>query len=101
MTKTGPSRPVDDGFAEGRLDNARAFLEAAEVAATLADPGDNANPIVSHIVSSVIAYTDALTARYGTVGVSTRKIMARQSKRCATRSATACRAPRKIASAAF
>lgn len=65
MTRTGPSRPVGDDFARGRLDNARAFLEAAEAAATLAEPGDNANPIVSHIVTSVIAYTDALTARYG------------------------------------
>jgi hypothetical protein len=65
MTRTGPSKPVNEGFAQGRLDNARAFLEAAEVAATLAGPGDNANPIVSHVVNSVIAYTDALTARFG------------------------------------
>jgi hypothetical protein len=45
--------------------NARAFFEAAEVAAKLAQPGDNASPILSHIVSSAIAYTDALTARHG------------------------------------
>lgn len=65
MTRTGPSKPADDAFASGRLDNARAYLEAAEVAATIAEAGDNANPIVSHIVSSAIAYTDALTAHYG------------------------------------
>ena len=65
MTRTGPSKPVGDGFANGRLDNARAFLEAAEAAAALAFPGDNANPIVSLIVNSIIAYTDALTARHG------------------------------------
>lgn len=65
MTKTGPARSADDAFAEGRLANARAYLEAAIAAATLAEPGDNANPIVSHIVNSAIAYTDALTAYYG------------------------------------
>lgn len=65
MTRTGPSRRADDDFTAGRLGNARAFLDGAVAAATLAAPGDNANPILSLIVSSAIAYTDALTARFG------------------------------------
>lgn len=65
MTRTGPARPADAPFAAGRLANARAFLEAAEVAVALAEPGDNANPILSHVVHAVIAYTDALTVRFG------------------------------------
>lgn len=49
---------------KGRLENARAYLQAARDSADLAEPGQNANPIVSHIVNAAIAYTDALTARY-------------------------------------
>jgi hypothetical protein len=52
-------------LARGRLDNARAFAAAARNAVALADPGDNANPILAHIVNAAIAYTDALTVRYG------------------------------------
>ena len=64
MTRTGPSKRVDESFVDGRLDNARAFRAAAHAAAELAGPGENANPIVSHIVNAVIAYADALTARF-------------------------------------
>lgn len=65
MTRTGPSKTADDAFAQGRIENARAYLESADAAVVLAESGANANPIVSHIFSSAIAYTDALTARYG------------------------------------
>lgn len=64
MTRTGPARQVDDGFVNGRIENARAFRAAAHTAAELAEPGENANPIVSHIVSAAIAYADALTGRF-------------------------------------
>jgi hypothetical protein len=37
----------------------------AHQAALLAEPGQNANPIVSHLISAAIGYTDALTAKYG------------------------------------
>lgn len=63
MTRTGPARPVDDDFMKGRLENARAFLQAARDAAELAEPGQNVNPIISHIVNAAIAYADALTAK--------------------------------------
>lgn len=65
MTRTGPARPADGPFASGRLNNARAYLEAAEAAVMRAESGANANPIISHVVNSAIAYTDALTAYYG------------------------------------
>lgn len=64
MTRTGPSKPAGEKFWSGRLDNARAFLEAAKEACILAQLGDNANPILSHIVNAAIAYTDALTSKY-------------------------------------
>ncbi|MGH6942719.1 MAG: hypothetical protein ACREH6_00670 [Geminicoccaceae bacterium] len=67
MTRTGPATPVDPALARGRLDNARAFFTAASNAVALADPHDNANPILTQIVSAAIAYTDALTARYSGV----------------------------------
>lgn len=65
MARTGPKRTVDAAFWSGRLDNARAYRDAAHQAATLADAGQNANPLVSHIVTAAIGYADAVTARYG------------------------------------
>jgi hypothetical protein len=65
MTRTGPSKPADAAFVGGRLENARAFRTAAHNASELADPGENANPMVSHIVTSAIAYADALTGKFG------------------------------------
>lgn len=67
MTRTGPRKAVDPQFWTGRLENARAYRDAAHQAAVLAAPGQNANPLVSHVVSAAIGYADALTARYGGV----------------------------------
>lgn len=67
MTRTGSQRPVGAQFWGGRLDNARAFRDAAHAALDLATPAQNANPIVSHVVSAAIGYADALTARFGGV----------------------------------
>jgi flagellar biosynthesis/type III secretory pathway protein FliH len=63
MTRTGPSKKVGDDFAAGRLDNARAYLQAARDALELAHESANANPIMSQIVNAAIAYADALTAK--------------------------------------
>jgi len=65
VTRTGPGRPAGPAVAQGRLDNARAFLAAARDAAMLAEPSGNANPITVQIVTAAIAYADALTARFG------------------------------------
>lgn len=65
MTRTGPGRPAGPEVAQGRLDNARAFLAAARDAAALAEPGANANPVTVQIMTAAIAYADALTARFG------------------------------------
>lgn len=62
MTRTGPGKPVDESFWRGRLENARAYLESARTLADLAVPGDNANPVVSLIVSAAVGYADALVA---------------------------------------
>ena len=67
MTRGGPRKAVDDQFWAGRLENARAFRDAAHQAAVLAEPGQNANPLVSHIVSAAVGYADAVTACYGGV----------------------------------
>jgi len=64
VTRKGSTKSVDATFAQGRLDNARAYLEAADNLMTLADEGDNSNPILSHVVNAAIAYADALTAKY-------------------------------------
>lgn len=63
MTRKGPAKKVDAQFWQGRLDNARACRDAAQAAADLAEPGQNANPLVSLVVTAAIAYSDALTSR--------------------------------------
>ncbi len=63
MTRTGPSKKVGIDFAAGRLDNARAYLQAARDALELAREAANANPIMSQIANAAIAYADALTAK--------------------------------------
>ena len=63
MTRNSPRRKVGADFWSGRLRQGRDFLEAARQALELADQGQNANPIVSQIVLSAIAYADCLTAR--------------------------------------
>jgi uncharacterized protein (UPF0332 family) len=62
MTRTGSGKKVDREFARGRLENARAYLQAARDAIELAAERDNANPAMSQIVNAAIAYADALTA---------------------------------------
>ncbi len=64
MTRTGPTKsasPVDSNL---RLGKARAYLEAARNLLALLRDGEMADPIVSTIANSAIAYSDALTARY-------------------------------------
>lgn len=63
MTKTGPSKKVGPAYAAGRLDNARAYLQAAREALALTSESANANPIMSQIANAAIAYADALTAK--------------------------------------
>jgi hypothetical protein len=63
MTRTGPSKKVAAGYGAGRLENARAYLQAARDAITLAHATSNTNPVMSQIVNAAIAYADALTAR--------------------------------------
>lgn len=65
MTREGPTRKVERAFGVGRLENAKAYLEAAESLLALADPGTNANPILSHIVNSAIGFADAVCSLYG------------------------------------
>lgn len=64
MTRKGPAKKVDRGFGEGRLRLARAYLQAAQAELVVAEEGDIGNPIMSQIVVSAIAFTDALTAKY-------------------------------------
>lgn len=63
MTRKGTRKPVNDAHWHGRLVQAKAFYDAARQAVTLAEQDQNANPIISHIVTAAIAYTDALTAK--------------------------------------
>jgi hypothetical protein len=63
MTRTGPAKKVDGVYARGRLANARSYLQAARDEFALAREGSNTNPVMSQIINTAIAYTDALTAK--------------------------------------
>lgn len=63
MTGRSPRKQVDALYWQGRLREAKAYLESAQQALLLAEPGQNGNPIVSQIVLAAIAYGDSLTAR--------------------------------------
>ncbi len=63
MTGKSPRKGVDGLYWQGRMQVAKAYLEAAQQAMLLAEPGQNSNPIVSQIVLAAIAYGDSLTAK--------------------------------------
>lgn len=63
MTGKSPRKAVDALFWQGRLGAAKAFLSAAQQGMALAEPGQNANPIISQMVLAAIAYGDSLTAK--------------------------------------
>lgn len=63
MTGKSPRKRVDAHYWQGRLRVAKAYLEAAQQAMLLAEPGQNSNPIISQIVLAAIAYGDSLTAK--------------------------------------
>ena len=63
MTGKSPRKAVDALYWQGRLSAAKAFLLAAQQGMTLAEPGQNANPIISQMVLATIAYGDSLTAK--------------------------------------
>ncbi|WP_201863240.1 hypothetical protein [Microvirga soli] len=65
MTRKGTGKPVGAAHANGRLANGRDYKEAAARLMSLINPGENTNPIISHIVTASIAYADALTAKFG------------------------------------
>lgn len=67
MTGKSPRRRVDALYWQGRLQAARSYLEAAQQAMLLAEPGQSGNPIVSQMVLAAIAFGDALTARRASV----------------------------------
>ncbi len=63
MTRKGPAKSADAQFGAGRLELAKAYLKAARIAVESVGANDVANPAVSLIVHTAIAYTDALTAK--------------------------------------
>ena len=63
MTGKSPRKRVEALFWQGRLRSAKAYLEAAQQAVLLAEPGQHGNPIISQIVLAAIAYGDSLTAK--------------------------------------
>lgn len=65
MTRKGPSKKVDASFAAGRLRNARDHLEAAKAELSRIEEGGNANPAMLLMVTSAIAFADAITASRG------------------------------------
>lgn len=67
MTRIGSRKSVDSEYWVGRLAVARAYRRAADEAMVLAEPGTDANPIISQIVIGAIAYADCVTAKRASV----------------------------------
>lgn len=63
MTGKSPRKTVGALYWQGRLRAAQAYLQAAQQALILAEPGQNASPAISQIVLAAIAYGDSLTAK--------------------------------------
>lgn len=64
MTGRGPWTAVDRSNWRGRRRDGQNFLQTAEDALALADPGESGKPAMSNALRSVIAYGDALTIRF-------------------------------------
>ena len=67
MTGRSPRKQVDALYWQGRLRVAQAYLDAAQKALLLAEPGQDCKPVISQIVLSAIAYGDSLTAKRSSV----------------------------------
>ena len=65
MASNGPVRRVARAEWKGRLDNARAFLTAADDLMELVESGRSCNPIITQCVDAAIGYGDAVTIRFG------------------------------------
>lgn len=65
VVKRGPWKQVDRSTWQGRHRDGGNFLQAAENALALAEPGDSGKPIMSNALRAVIAYGVALTIRFG------------------------------------
>lgn len=65
MVKRGPWKQVDRSTWKGRHRDGENFLQTAEDALALANPGDSGKPIMSNALRAVIAYADALTIKHG------------------------------------
>jgi hypothetical protein len=67
MTRASSKKSVEPEYWMGRLSVARAYKRAAEEAMVLAEPGTDANPIISQIVLAAIAYADCVTVKRANV----------------------------------
>ena len=65
MARKGPVRRVPRTEWKGRLENARAFLKAADDLMALVEAGRSCNPIITQCVDTAIGYGDAISIRFG------------------------------------
>jgi len=63
MTGKSPRKQVDALYWQGRLRVAHAYLDSAQQAMALVEPGQDCNPVISQIVLATIAFGDSLTAK--------------------------------------
>jgi hypothetical protein len=63
MTGRSPRKQVEALYWQGRLRVAQAYLDSAQQGLLLAEPGQDCNPVISHVVLSAIAFGDSLTAK--------------------------------------
>jgi hypothetical protein len=65
VVSKGPWRKVRRDEWKGRLENARAFLRAAQDLLALAEAGRSSNPIITEAIDATIAYADTVAIRFG------------------------------------
>jgi hypothetical protein len=63
VVRRSATKRVAKALAQGRLANARAFLESARNLIALAEKGASGNPTAVQAINAGIAYADALTIR--------------------------------------
>lgn len=67
MVSRGTWKAVSESEWRGRLDNARAFLQAGRDLLEMAEGTSIGNPIMTQAIGSAIAFADAVTIKFGRI----------------------------------
>ncbi len=67
MVRRGAWKTVSESEWKGRLDNARAFLQAGRDLLDMAEETSIGNPIITQAIDSAIAFGDAVSIKFGRI----------------------------------